>query len=1582
MTSNHNYLSAYSHSPINGQVPTTQSEHNSRRTVQYEQLNNGQAQSYYARDGQQPLLGEQVRHHGLNSTLNPSWYGASSGPELSNSQWAGYGSQRQISVTNDSRQPVDTSALGSLAYASGLEQASPRSLHQARMRSPWDPSPEQANPTRATQSPYSIGSRPGSAAAAPPPANDLSHRMSTVSATTSRPSWQSQSYGIPNSNMSNPPTPRTYAQLDRSSSLNALQQSRALDHRLSTDSTSSQTLAQEPPQYTPQHGQRDSTNGPNRPYSSISVAPTHRDLAAYTAPTAPQGPSELSRMHALQIDPVLQKMSRSSSSQRNVVSPDPFMRRRSAHLSGLGISSPEHETRELQGATPTQSRTTYFTSPNQDIGLGRYAQSFGGVFSRHPEHISNFQQTSDADRYLENFETTAPLPTTVNPSQIYNEPHDFDSHVVSPQKETSGRAQQAKESVKTHQRKSREGEHDKRKPSHSQKSRRQQVQQVQVSDHGNSNDRNSINSSPASVAPPSPPAQTAEMEANVRQMMSMMKEYQTKDPSLFKQIWERVRSDSPQKSPETQPKSSPRVQTRPQGLASREGIDVTASAKTMGQPSRQTQVPSGSTPAAIHVEPAALHRRPSSSQQLGKINAAQAEGSLGSKQAAAANSNHSVTKPATIAPPAPSHLLQDGVHPSQRGHSSSQSIATMPNGQRTRPKPMPTRWPTSRKSALAAAAVTALTSAPENAGKNISQDDIRSMLDDNPSYNELCESLEKKGFRLDRRHFAKSLLAAVPEVNSTSIASHQRATIGISLGAPPLSHDVSLPGHASVRPAPLPVVDHKPDAQLSRRGRPRKDGSPAQPRSKPDQARDDGLLNKASASSTRLAIAASTKPNATHQPSPGPQATSHSLVAQGPNREIGDAVKVGQQRASQSNHSQGLVEKRSLKTLTNERPDKNSMGATRAQHPNRPNNAPQQVAEITPAVSHTERQAHITGVAKPHRSAENTRSGPVRGTFGSSLPPFTKEQTSRKRSFSDFVDLTSETELEHSSPSKRPRPEGYSADVRSDDPPLTAPSPADAIRAFAMDQSKVPSGRAVPPITQPPPFSDRTDLVGPIDNRKALRKSNYNSKTIARDVLIASGRHPSIRGLNEHLNVLKETFLNIVKNDSDLNTFHWELVDPGGPAVGSGGGSVDDESLHAKAVEGKAAAAPSGRRTLMGVDGSGEREEIGDVRNGFARSVSGESDHPLDHNTSLVRLRTEEMAQGPSSISKTSVNVSPSKPQATTPRGLRGRGTLEMSPSQAPSSQGVPLRGTTPGPYLTSSGHRSPAPRNAAPLEPSTPSGSSVIRHEITPNSRFAVVIPSRSPSLSQPRTQTHSVSASEHLQPRPRGRPRKNPKSIESDTSSSGSESSFTVFNCKWRGCRAELHNMDTLRRHVFRVHRATAVQETYPCLWAGCGKPDNDESRVKNDADRQTLTFSSESLWERHMNKAHLDGYAWSHGDGPGMGRHDDNSDPSGYRSDSAGRQITPKASLADLVRSQGSIPGGHKPNKAWTRVHGYKTEKEKAAAIFATVKERRQQEGRDGDSVGALLERQGSILVTPKLRAALVDDEFFAEEVDPSD
>lgn len=97
-------------------------------------------------------------------------------------------------------------------------------------------------------------------------------------------------------------------------------------------------------------------------------------------------------------------------------------------------------------------------------------------------------------------------------------------------------------------------------------------------------------------------------------------------------------------------------------------------------------------------------------------------------------------------------------------------------------------------------------------------------------------------------------------------------------------------------------------------------------------------------------------------------------------------------------------------------------------------------------------------------------------------------------------------------------------------------------------------------------------IITPMDVRKALRRSTYDSNSIAKSVLIAAAKHPTEAPLNHHLDALRNKFV-YVNSRSDLSTFRWELVDPGPdeqniPAARSRIAEVDDtEERNSNIVE-------------------------------------------------------------------------------------------------------------------------------------------------------------------------------------------------------------------------------------------------------------------------------------------------------------------------------------------------------------------------------------------------------------------------------
>ncbi|KAM3512281.1 hypothetical protein MY11210_004065 [Beauveria gryllotalpidicola] len=108
-----------------------------------------------------------------------------------------------------------------------------------------------------------------------------------------------------------------------------------------------------------------------------------------------------------------------------------------------------------------------------------------------------------------------------------------------------------------------------------------------------------------------------------------------------------------------------------------------------------------------------------------------------------------------------------------------------------------------------------------------------------------------------------------------------------------------------------------------------------------------------------------------------------------------------------------------------------------------------------------------------------------------------------------------------------------------------------------------------------------------------------------------------------------------------------------------------------------------------------------------------------------------------------------------------------------------------------------------------------------------------------------------------------------------------FTGFLCEWSGCKANLHNMDTLRRHVDAIH--LKPREQHCCLWGKCG-----EQSVARQVNGVALAT--------HLEQAHLVPMTWHVGDGPknswnwSIKLEADAEAVADFLKDKAGNQVTP--------------------------------------------------------------------------------------------
>ncbi|RMZ82359.1 hypothetical protein DV737_g2101, partial [Chaetothyriales sp. CBS 132003] len=183
--------------------------------------------------------------------------------------------------------------------------------------------------------------------------------------------------------------------------------------------------------------------------------------------------------------------------------------------------------------------------------------------------------------------------------------------------------------------------------------------------------------------------------------------------------------------------------------------------------------------------------------------------------------------------------------------------------------------------------------------------------------------------------------------------------------------------------------------------------------------------------------------------------------------------------------------------------------------------------------------AHAESPKQVNRSGKKVPSVP--GQHG----PGPKEMLSRKRNFSEIVDLTQLSDNDDYVLSNKrvqiesTRRESTPLEMHQQVGNMQQHRPLES-RSQGLKASTHPTDNIAPRSRQQQ--ENKTILAKPIKKIDAVRKRYYNPKTVARDILIATGRHPHERPLNAHMAPLLDRYINI---DSDLSTFDWNAIDPG-----------------------------------------------------------------------------------------------------------------------------------------------------------------------------------------------------------------------------------------------------------------------------------------------------------------------------------------------------------------------------------------------------------------------------------------------------
>jgi len=683
----------------------------------------------------------------------------------------------------------------------------------------------------------------------------------------------------------------------------------------------------------------------------------------------------------------------------------------------------------------------------------------------------------------------------------------------------------------------------------------------------------------------------------------------------------------------------------------------------------------------------------------------------------------------------------------------------------TSPATHGTIWPAEKMAALALAASNILPKMPQNEGKSITANVVSSILATNPSYVDLCIEIEALGFIINRKTFAKALLSAVPDVNE---ARPSKPTATSMAGSQPLVAANPLLREAESR-----------------------------------------LLN-------------------TSNPIVETALTPAACISISTKNPMSPKISIAPRSASN-------LSTNSLNVSSSIDPQLQGLDAVKYFV----DTAPAYIDDDLPPIEDDlspPRQAPASTISK--------KKPKVKAVVISPEPPapVTKQELARKRTFGDLIDLTQllDEEPQVLFPSAKrqdigqevhqlPSPPntiietGIAAPtpVMTAQPVMKGPRPANFESMSSLPPQPtsvtVASHSSLPPI--PYNHQARTvQLVQPLDKYKAIRRSTYDSKTIARDVLLACGRHPDMRHLNFHLESLKQAFPS-VDNTADLSTFRWDVVDPGGPPPGSGN----------------------------------PQPEIDMIDNDFADDEDDDADSVLDE-PRLVR----QLVGGGSGSDTLAITSSFTPTNVKTPMLKRGRG-------RPPRNQAF---------HTPNDSSDRPQTRDRMNTHPNTntntskpkslpPSTGTATPNTGTPSSYSALWAVS-----GEAKKKGRPVGWRKWMQKTPSSLPPTKP--LVGSTPGPEPRPEYKIYKCGWQGCSAELHNLATLRKHVHKLHLKQADHGGYDCLWVGCEKVKSFTDKTTNRTSTRIEhdSFEAVSEWNEHIEKQHISPIAWELGDGPAGG------------------------------------------------------------------------------------------------------------------
>jgi hypothetical protein len=883
---------------------------------------------------------------------------------------------------------------------------------------------------------------------------------------------------------------------------------------------------------------------------------------------------------------------------------------------------------------------------------------------------------------------------------------------------------------------------------------------------------------PISVPPPA-----NDEEAEMRAMFQKMREFNSKNPSMLAKLWEEERRTHAAQSQSPQPS----VAAQPTAPAPK--------------PSAPKKAPSSTPLSASTATPAQLNG-PRSANSTAPI---------------------SVTAPATASttrtqPPAAS--TTQGNAPQANTHL----------------------WPPGKKGLLAEIAARWLHSV--NPHRVVTTSEILERLDLNPNYVQLCESLEAMGLRFERAAFARELLRGVPPAGPTNQTSPKVTEAAIMSANGTVAEAAAVVAPAANNPKPKRPRATKAEMEQRRSlGLVKGKGKAAQSSSSgmvdyempsfsvpEDAPPGEYVTHMAEQTATRSAQQFGMSPpqfsvsdDYSRQPSLSvqPERRSVSGVQQGVPTPVGSAQPAQEVRppspARPPADKEEAARKRGfgdLVDLTADDSDDGDLPPMKIMKPSqgpRPGDYQQQHAQRTqqphqPNQQYNQQQMNQAGPFDKFRMPPSAVPSPRNAGSPFLAPGAPATPTLYMQPNGSFGKAPTAVMSAATGSIAGP------ANSNLNKPPI-APTPAPQ-----------PTKRKGPTNEQLQQERIRGRMVvEPIMRDRVARRSTYDSRTIARDILLATGRHPDMRPLNSHLNAMQKLLgdrggmLDQSGNKSDLATIKWDILDPDPskkPGLPKKSQSDDQNAVEANNVK---------RSTeVAGEDADDEEEEVtsqvaregeGSVRGEFALRANAN----VDANMNNKPLKIPKKRGRPPRSSASTADAFPSvnSPMESTPRALSG------------------------------------TPRQVSTQPQSTPTGTPVGYAAFRKYDQDGKEIKKKGrpvgwrKSIHSREAQGLSPKKSLSAKPKPSSTPRPEVPL---------QEPKYQVYKCHWLDCDAQLHSLEVLKKHVTKVHGHSDAEGDYRCRWRGC--------KLNTEASNP---FKEISGWLGHIDKEHLQAVAWNLGDGP---------------------------------------------------------------------------------------------------------------------